>query len=189
MCNFYTGCVFYAIECKNCCKTKILHSYKLNKEIKKAWIFLYDEYNKILSNSDEGVYIDTRMHIISSYVLVPSIFHGSIRILFLEYFRMKGVDTSILERGKWLPIDMNINKKLIESIFVSQNIHFSEMNLHMDALDFFTKGDQVLHRNKAAHNATDAIQEASRIMLKDIFKKFVTLMHGVVCFERIILKI
>ena len=60
---------------------------------------------------------------------------------------VNGIETSVLISGKWLSSHININKKLIESIFITQKISFDEMSFHMDALDFFTKENTMSTRN------------------------------------------
>ena len=189
MCNFYNGCIFNADRCKNCCIDNIKNSYKLNRKIINSWVFLYEQYDDMMYKLDEDNNIDTKIYVVSSYTLIPGLFHESIRHLFLEYFKINGIETSVLISGKWLSSHININKKLIESIFITQKISFDEMSFHMDALDFFTKDNQTFHRNKAAHEATEAIHAASRIMLKDVFRKFIAMMHCVVCFEYMLLEI
>lgn len=182
MCNFYDKCSFRADKCHYCCICLIKNSYKLSREIIGAWSFLYGQYNSMMRDAEQGGAVDTKIYVISSYTLVTGIFHESIRTLFLEYFKTKGVEMAVLTDGKWLSGNMNVNKKLIESIFVTQKISFGEMQMHMDALDFFTKNSLSLHRNKAAHDAVNAIQAASKITLNDVFRQFITMMHCVVCF-------
>ncbi len=179
-------CNFNPTKCDKCCFEFIKNSKLLPSDLINNWLFLYEEYNSMLKKLQIDNSLNTKLYIVSSYILIPPIFLNSIRVLLLEYFEDIGISKEILIRGKWLPTNININKRLIESLFITQKIQFTSLPYHVDALDFFTSDSNILHRNKVAHDANEALNHASRITLNDTYFKFCSLAHCVVCLESFI---
>lgn len=179
----YNSCNFQPEKCDVCCFEFIKNSKLLPHKVINNWLFLHTKYTSMLKNLEENSSLNTKLYIISLYILAPSIFLSSIRVLFLEYFKRVGINEQALIRGKWLPTNININKKLIEHLFLTQNIRFQSESSYFIALDYFTSDTHILHRNKVAHDANESLQHASGITLKDAYFRFSTLAHCIVCFE------
>lgn len=167
--------------CKKCCIEKILYSKNLDSEIKNAWGIFNSHFCE--KNSADDLIDDMRFSIIFAFIGIPSLFLSTIRVLFLKFFELKEINIEILERGKWLPQNTNINSKLIESLFVTQKIEIPQFEIALEALSFFTDQKYNLHRNKAAHDIISSINSASYITIHDVYNKFICLIYAIICFD------
>ena len=171
-------------ECKKCCMNKISLSKNLDKDIKKAWILFYDHLEDITNSQDPSKNI--KFSIILAFTSIPNLFLSAIRILFLNFFKIKQINVEALKKGKWLPQNININEKLINSLLTTQQIIIPHHKNFMNAISFFTDQNKPLHRNKAAHDTINALQAASCIQYMDITKNFICISYGIASFDKIV---
>lgn len=170
--------------CVKCCMEKISYSKNLDDKIKTTWV-LFDNYFCGINNSQESDN-NMKLSIIFAFISVPSLFLSTVRVLFLKFFELKNINIEILEKGKWLPQNTNINSRLIESLFTTQKIQIPQSGMILDAISFFTSDRQNLHRNKAAHDIIASINSTSYITINDVYDKFIEIAYAIACFDKII---
>lgn len=171
-------------KCKKCCIGKISLSKNLDDDIKKAWILFYGHLEDITNSQDPSKNI--KFSIILAFTSIPNLFLSAIRILFLNFFKKKQINIEALKKGKWLPQNININEKLINSLLTTQKITIPHYDNFINAISFFTDQNKPLHRNKAAHDTINALQAASCIQYMDITKNFMYISYGIVSFDKIV---
>lgn len=183
MIGYHKDCPFYNDACHQCFMFRIEQSNLLENSIKTAWSYLYNKQVWLLERMRTTDH-DARLEIIGLYVTIPSLFHESIRAIFLEYFSThKEISKTILEEGHWFPLHLNLKSTLLEHLWLTQQIDFPYLSSYLSALDFFTMDNYTMYRNKASHCTTAALKCSSQVSHRDIFKKFCVLMRCVIAFE------
>lgn len=70
----YSLCSFNPAKCDRCCFEFIKNSRLLPNDIINNWLYLYEEYNSMLKKIQIDNSLNTKLYIVSSYILIPPIF-------------------------------------------------------------------------------------------------------------------